>query len=289
MKPNEFSLSARRGIPKGAACLIAICIAVIVIPPLIVFLLYSIGKSCPVVVVPWTAGETLGYCGAVDAAVVALLGLFLSIRDGWEQQRAQLRESVAPYFLMVILKAMNKKNPFSPSVSAKGSETKACCGDDLPSGYCEVDVCEVYAIVGDDIVYRSRLTDNQRERVESTLLTEEIAEGAFAIVSNPVISIPLRFRNVGQGCANGVRVGVNRKEDEWKGVCSWSLDHGEDFYLLIYIDTDHNVLGDYEVRIVFNDCLGYRYMEAFSLIVERDASGRENASTDYVGRKTVID
>ena len=37
MKPNEFSLSARRGIPKGAACLIAICIAVIVIPPLIVF------------------------------------------------------------------------------------------------------------------------------------------------------------------------------------------------------------------------------------------------------------
>lgn len=114
MKPNEFSLSARRGIPKGAACLIAICIAVIVIPPLIVFLLYSIGKSCPAIVVPQTAGETLGYCGAVDAAVVALLGLFLSIRDGWEQQRAQLRKSVAPYFLMVILKAMNKRIPSLP-------------------------------------------------------------------------------------------------------------------------------------------------------------------------------
>lgn len=174
-------------------------------------------------------------------------------------------------------------------MSAEGSEAKAGCDDDLPSGYCEVDAREVYAIVGDDIVYRSRLTDNQRERVESTLLTEEIAEGTFAIVSNPVISIPLRFRNVGQGCTNGVRVGVNRKEDEWKCVCSWSLDHGEDFYLLIYIDTDHNVLGDYEVRIVFNDCLGYRYMETFSLVVERDASGRANASIDYVARKTMID
>ena len=154
----------------------------------------------------------LGYCGAVDAAVVALLGLFFSIQDGWEQQRAQLRESTAPYFSMVILKAMNKKNPFSPYASAEGDETKAVCDDYLPSGYCEVDVREVYAIVGDDIVYRSRLSDKQRERVESTLLTEEIAEGTFAIVSNPVISIPLRFRNVGQGCANGVRVGVNRKE-----------------------------------------------------------------------------
>ena len=77
--------------------------------------------------------------------------------------------------------------------------------------------------------------------------------------------------------------------DLWKCVCSWSLDHGEDFYLLIYIDTDHNVLGDYEVRIVFNDCLGYRYMETFSLVVERDASGRANASIDYVARKTMID
>ena len=289
MKPNEFSPSAKRGIPKGAACLVAICVAVVAIPPSVVFLLYSIGKSCPVIAAPWTAGEMLGYCGAVDAAVVALLGLFFSIQDGWEQQRAQLRESTAPYFSMVILKAMNKKNPFSPYVSTEGDEAKAVCDDDSPSGYYEVDVREVYAIVGDDIVYRSRLSDKQRERVESTLLTEEIAEGTFAIVSNPVISIPLRFRNVGEGCANGVRVGVNRKEDEWKGVCSWSLDHGEDFYLLIYIDTDHNVLGDYEVRIVFNDCLGYRYMEAFSLFVERDASGRANASIDYVGRKTVID
>lgn len=85
MKPNEFSPSARRGISKGAARLIAICIAVIVIPPLIVFLLYSIGKSCLVIVVPWTAGEMLGYCGAVDAAVVAL---FLAYGMGWEQQRA---------------------------------------------------------------------------------------------------------------------------------------------------------------------------------------------------------
>lgn len=289
MKLNKPRVSAKQGIPKGTLRLVAICLAVVIAPPLAIFLLYAIGKSCPAIESPWTAGEMLGYCGAVAAAVVALLGLVFSIRDGWEQQRAQLRESAAPYFSMVILKAMNKKHPFSSLEASEEDQTQTRCDEDLPAGYYEADVREVFAIVGDDIVYRWELSDKQRERVESTLLTKEIAEGAFAIVSNPVISIPLRFRNVGQGCANGVRVGVNRKMDEWKGVCSWSLDHGEDFYLLIYIDTEHDVLGDYEVRIVFEDCLGYRYMETFNLIVARDASGRANASIDYVGRKTIID
>ena len=70
----------------------------------------------------------------------------------------------------------------------------------------------------------------------------------------------------------------------------WSLDHGGSFYHGVYVDTDKaRSFGDYEVRIVFNDCLGYRYMETFDLIVEKDETGRSSASIEYVGGKTMIE
>lgn len=50
-----------------------------------------------------------------------------------------------------------------------------------------------------------------------------------------------------------------------------TLDHGESFYLGIYIDTEKcSPVGNYELGIAYYDCFGYRYMQTFDLIVERE-------------------
>lgn len=290
LKAKGISSDKKWRFLRNGPWLIVIGLAAVVIPPLTLFLLYAIGRSYPLIESPWTAGEALGYCGAVDAAIVALLGLLYSICDGWEQQRTQLRESAAPYFSMVALEARNKKGPFSREGVVPDVEDQQKCSESSMLGYCEVVNRELYAIIGDGVVYRSQLDAKQRECVESTFLRETCGEGVFAIVKNPVIYLPLRFRNVGQGCANGVRVGVNRKTEEWKGYNSGSFDHGEGFYLGVYVDTEEaNAYGGYGVGIVFNDCLGYKYMQVFDLIVKKEDSDRSSVLIEYVGRKTLID
>lgn len=53
-----------------------------------------------------------------------------------------------------------------------------------------------------------------------------------------------------------------------------TLDHGESFYLGIYIDTEKcSPVGNYELGIAYYDCFGYRYMQTFDLIVEREKDG----------------
>ncbi len=264
--------------------------------PLVLYALYRIGEAHPVFKSPWSAGEMLGYLGAVAGAAVALMGLLYSIRDGWRQQRDQTRESAAPYFSAVFLRQKNKRLHSSNAANGNGDEGVLGCDGDCHGAtesfmaYCEVDERKIYAFLGEEITYGFKLSADQRDRVESSFLDIEPVKGVVFTALNPVIYVPIRFRNVGQGCANGVRVGVNRKDEDWAGVCSWSIDRGEDFYLGVYIDTDaENVLGDYEIRIVFSDCLEYEYIERFKLLVDKNDQGRPRSAVEYIGRKTVLD
>lgn len=104
------------------------------------------------------------------------------------------------------------------------------------------------------------------------------------------------MRNIGPGAASCVRVGINRLDDEWRGACSWTIDHGEDFYLGIYIDTScENVFGQYVIGVVFSDHLGYEYRQDFDINIEpprllkpNDSQKRSRVSVSYKGRHTIL-
>ena len=231
--------------------------------------------------VPWSAGEMLGYLGAIAGAVIALLGLLYGIRNGLRMQRDQAKESVAPYFSAVFLRQKNKRLHSSDKGNDSSGEAALAFAKvnqgftQASMAYCEVEDREIYAFIGEEITYCLELNFEPQKRVESTFLDIKTNKGAVFTTLNPVI-IPIRFRNVGHGCAHGVRVGVNRVDDEWAGVCSCSIDCGEDFYLGLYIDTDaKNVFGDYEVCIVFSDRLEYECIERFKLIVDKKGAAVE--------------
>lgn len=288
---NEVNIRAL--LRKLSFFLYLISFAVIIIPPLAIELLYSVDSTQIVIKTPWSAGEMLGYCGTMGAAFIALLGIVYGIVDAWEQQRTQSRVSAAPYLSMVLLTQKNMKGWSSLLRSSDSNQDESALVDVdpnvFPKEYCEVDERETYVIIGNEIEYKNGLTSEQKKRITCKYMYES-TEGLNLISPNPTIYMPLRFRNVGPGCANNVRVGVNPKGAVWRGVRSLTLDHGESFYLGIFIDTQtDSAIGEYEFGIAFYDCLGFRYMQSFELKVKQGENGCYLAELECLGRKTMID
>lgn len=276
-----------------AANLFIISLVIIFIPPLVIGFLYSVDASQVVIGTPWSAGEILGYCGTMGAAFIALLGIVYGIVDAWDQQRTQNRMSAAPYFSMITLTQKNRKGLSFMLPQYEDDPGETASSDALPSsdsaGYYEAEERDTYVIIGNEIEYKNRLTSEQRKRVTHSYLSESV-EGLSLGMPNPTIYIPLRFKNVGPGCANNVKVGVNRKGAVWRGVRSLTLDHGVSFYLGIFIDIQHDsTIGEYELGIAFYDCLGFRYMQSFELKVGKEENGSHVTELECLGRKTMID
>lgn len=235
----------------------------------------------------------LGYCGTMGAAFIALLGIVYGIVDAWDQQRTQSRMSAAPYFSMIMLTQKNRKGWLSDLPQCEGDPEESASSDAGSNSeskeYYEAEERDTYVLIGNTIEYKDGLTSEQRKRVTHSYLSESI-EGLSLATPNPTIYVPLRFKNVGPGCANNVEVGVNRKGAVWRGVRSLTLDHGESFYLGIFIDTQtDSAIGEYELGIAFYDCLGFRYMQSFELKIKKEENGLHVAELECLGRKTMID
>lgn len=263
------------------------------LPPLVIAFLYSVDAQQVVIRTPWSAGEMLGYCGTMGAAFIALLGIVYGIVDAWDQQRTQSRMSAAPYFSMIMLTQKNRKGWLSDLPQCEGDPEESASSDAGSNSeskeYYEAEERDTYVLIGNTIEYKDGLTSEQRKRVTHSYLSESI-EGLSLATPNPTIYVPLRFKNVGPGCANNVKVGVNRKGAVWRGVRSLTLDHGESFYLGIFIDTQtDSAIGEYELGIAFYDCLGFRYMQSFELKIKKEEYGLHVAELECLGRKTMID
>ena len=272
--------SSRRKTKHGPVILfIIICLVAAVLPPIIINALYDVGDDHPLLIARWTAADSLSYFGMISAAVIAIAGVVISGRAAWRSQESQLRDDAAPYFAAIFLDQQNKRDALadffcsrcqdqpidsSPAVGDGGDNT-------AQSTYTEVEIRTIFAIIGDAITYKKKLSDNEREHVESSYLEEEQANGGRSFVPNSVIYMPIEMKNVGKGAAVGVRVGINKLEDSWTGVSSLTLGIGESFYLGVYIDTSRpGAFGEDEMRVAFSDCLGYQYMQTFQLRVVKN-------------------
>lgn len=290
-KADEERIGANSGLKGSPALLCFVSLTIIVFIPIAVMLLYSV-DSPNVIKTPWSAGDMLGYCGTMGAAFIALLGIVYGVFDAWEQQRVQSRKSIAPHFSMVILAQKNRKGlssmlPFG-SDDAVESHTNDAGYREIFNEYCEADERETYVIIGNKIEYEDGLNRHQWECVKSKYM-RMVVNGLELSLPNQTIYAPLRFTNTGPGCATNVRVGVYSKGEEWRGVRAMTLDHGESFYLGIYIDTEKcSPVGYYELGIAYYDCFGYRNMQTFDLSVDKEEDGSYVSKLEYVGRKAMI-
>lgn len=290
-KGDEEKPAAISGLKGSPALLCFVSLTIIVFIPIAVMLLYPV-DSPNVIKTLWSAGDMLGYCGTMGAAFIALLGIVYGVFDAWEQQRVQNRKSIAPHFSMVILTQKNRKGLSSMLPCGSDDAVELHTTDagyrEISNVYCEVDERETYVIIGNKIEYKDGLNSHQWECVKSKSM-RMVVNGLELSLPNQTIYAPLKFINTGPGCATNVRVGVYSKGEEWRGVRAMTLDHGESFYLGIYIDTEKcSPVGNYELGIAYYDCFGYRYMQTFDLSVDKEEDGSYVSKLEYVGRKVMI-
>lgn len=269
--------------------------------PLLIYVIYSTGDCCPLIFTTWTPGELLSYCGTLFAATIAILGVYWSLRSSRQDQERQIRDEAAPFFSAVFLTQINKHDPFTEMffrasgdcVDRDGVDgTEDDCGANLGNGrYKEVDDRKIYVFLDGGISYQTRLSEKQEKLARSRNLEAKMAGGVFASVPNPVIYNPIYLKNVGKGAAVSVRVGVNPKGSDWAGVQYWTLMPGDYFYLGLYVDTDKQaVFGEYELRVVYFDCLGCQYIQRFELkVVSNDGgAGVPSVQMAYYGPRELL-
>lgn len=265
-------------IRKNAAFLIwlLLCILAIIVPPVVIMILYSVDRNKPFLVTPWSAGEMLSYCGVFGAAVIAIFGVYWSLRTDRQAQERLIREESAPFFAAIFLEQKNKRSSFGEELRNANRAQNTQEGEHGDAAtpcrkeYDEVDARELYVLLDEEVSYKTKLNREQLEHIQSFDLKESIAPGIHTFVSNPIIYIPLYLKNVGKGPAVAVRVGVNPKGSDWSGVKYWTLMPSDYFYLGIYADTAKDAaLGEYELRLVYFDQLDYQYIQRFELNVAR--------------------
>ena len=280
--------------------LILLCCVPGLVIALVVYAAYFLGDYFPLIVAPWTAGEFLSYCGAFAAAAIAIFGVYLSLDANRRDLERQTRDEAAPFFSIVFLEQVNKRDCFREMFTAAIEHTKAeedeieTCTDDgskaCEKEYMEIERRGVYAIMGDDVSYQSSLSEEQTERVKSRSLKQTFAKGSAAIVVNPVIYIPICLMNAGKGTAVSARIGINPVGSDWAGVNYWTVEPSDFVYVGIYVDTEkEGAYGKYELRVVYYDALGCQYIQKFELNVLRECEDERPAvQMGYYGQRTLL-
>lgn len=276
------------------------CCGLAVAPPLVVHWLYTLGHSNPLIVTALSAGDMLAYCGVFGGAVISILGVYWSLKASRQDLERQTRDEAAPFFSVVFLEQMNKRDPVAEMFIAasqgglpKGADDAAGEVDASRArakDYEEIERRSIYAIMDGEIVYRTGLTEAQQEYAHSRNLKQKVATGATAIVPNPIIYIPIRLMNAGKGAAVSARIGINPAGSEWAGAMYWTVKPGDFVYLGIYVDTAKEaVFGGYELGVVYCDCLGCQYIQKFDLNVVREGQDDHPAvQMAYYGQRSLL-
>lgn len=187
--------------PALRKCIVT-CLAIAMTPPIFIWLSFGIGSYCPLILVPWGAGEALGYCGAISAAAIAIVGVLYSLRENRRDEERREREGAAPFFSAIFLTARNKKDLLSDCLSKSFAEQRGSVptkSSEVPQ-YEEVEERRVYVIMASETSYRNRLSSEQVEKVQRRLLPVPSDNGMTLEVVNPVIYVPPSHEKHRTGC-----------------------------------------------------------------------------------------
>lgn len=137
------------------------CCVLAILPALVIFLVYSYGDTHSLLITPWTAGDALSYGGTFAAAIIAMLGVYWSLRENRRCLERQTRDETAPYFAVVLLEQVDRRGEWDEMKAAmkrgrvaRDVDCGSCKSASSASGeedYREVEHREIYVTVGSDI------------------------------------------------------------------------------------------------------------------------------------------
>lgn len=253
-----------------------------------IVIIIGVALVLPTVIVPCSRNDSnvLSYYGGVIGGILAIVGVFLTVRYSQNQYRDGQRNSVIPFIAVNVLHRKNKgpEVKFGHNSSNDEPEIKLKNPSPIePIGYKEYKATDyVFIIKNGEIEVRNKLNKNQQDRAEKMgLINKEITQGVYACVAVNDVYLPIDIENVGNGPAINFRLGLNAlgvPSDKRLYSGSISVSKGEHISIHIYsedCDKSSRNLGEYKLGMIYQDIFGNRYSQEASIILDYEDSNNK--------------
>ena len=237
-----------------------------VLIPLIINLAFKINAVTSIFAAEWSAGDVLSFYGSIIAAVVTIIGVYITI----DYSRKNFDED-----------EMNRIRPYMALTHYKFRARKALLGNNTPvetenqgDFYEEYKLERIYIVLNESsIEIKDKLEKDQLDILMSGgMHWESGSNGRAALRSYPYISYPFKVENVGCGAAINTVIGFCEEQKPRRGVSVFTLKPGDSAYLHIFCE-DAKKIGNkrYVLDFSYYDTRGNGYSQKFLLNLYYDA------------------
>lgn len=260
---------------------IALALCLIVGIPIIINELYS----CDQVhyITQWKAEDVLSYYGTIIAAVMGVLGVYLTVYIANKNYREDARNRILPYIAINVMN-IRQPNPFS-------------------EGFCSID----YSMMGNDPIIEESLEGKSwnhlffvidgKEKIRATesLSDEEsdklkVAEviwrrakdGKMYLRDADTVSMPFMIENIGTGAAKNLRMSFCSQNGNPFFKAELILKPNDKFYIHIFSEKGFDIVkGDYLFSVYYEDISGNEYEQLFPVeIIEENGNRYKRIDTN---------
>lgn len=201
-----------------------------VLIPLIINLAFKINAVTSIFAAEWSAGDVLSFYGSIIAAVVTIIGVYITI----DYSRKNFDED-----------EMNRIRPYMALTHYKFRARKVLLGNNTPvetenqgDFYEEYKLERIYIVLNESsIEIKDKLEKDQLDILMSGgMHWESGSNGRAALRSYPYISYPFKVENVGCGAAINTVIGFCEEQKPRRGVSVFTLKPGDSAYLHIFCE-----------------------------------------------------
>lgn len=231
----------------------------------------------------WGADDMLAYYGTVIAAIVGVLGVYLTVCVSNKNYRDDARNRILPY---IAINVMNIRQP-DPFLQGFGEEDYAMMGNDpiIEQSLEGKAWNHLYFVIDGKgkIRVAEQLSDDESEKLKETAVTWIRAkDGKMYIRDADVVSMPFVMDNIGNGAAKNLRMSFSYLNSKQFFKTEIILKPNERFYVHIFSEKEFKTIeGDYVFSVYYEDISGNEYEQLFPVeIVEENGNRYKRIMTN---------
>ncbi len=231
----------------------------------------------------WDADDMLAYYGTVIAAIVGVLGVYLTVCVSNKNYRDDARNRILPY---IAINVMNIRQP-DLFLQGLGEEDYAMMGNDpiIEQSLEGKAWNHLYFVIDGKgkIRVAEQLSDDESEKLKETAVTWIRAkDGKMYIRDADVVSMPFVMDNIGNGAAKNLRMSFSYLNSKQFFKTEIILKPNERFYVHIFSEKEFKTIeGDYVFSVYYEDISGNEYEQLFPVeIVEENGNRYKRIMTN---------
>lgn len=248
--------------------------------PVIINELYKIGKGY---ITLWSAVDVLSYYGTIVAALIGIVGVYLTVYISNKNYRDDARNRILPFIAITVI---NIKQP-DPFLKGLGTDTY----DDMKNNPIIMDSLSgktqnhLYFVIDGKAKIRvaESLTDMEAKKIEHTeVIWRRAKDGRMYLRDADVVSMPFIIENIGNGAAKNLCIGLSYSDSKPFYKTEITLKQNEKFFLHIFSEKAFEIIkGNYTIHIHYEDISGNEYEQLFPVnIMEQENHRYKNIDTN---------